>query len=136
MFELFNDEAIAVIMQAQQEANRLNQQQVGTELILVGILGLKEGIVPTLLEVTGIDVQTIQQSVEKTLLPDQKDSHMSREVPFTPYAKQVLERSVEESRQLNAAYVGPEHLLLAIAYNPENSAAQMLSESAKIDTVF
>ena len=126
MFELFNDEAIAAIVQAQQEANRLNQQQVGTELILVGILGLKEGIVPTLLEVTGIDVQTIQQSVEKTLLPDQKDSHMSREVPFTPYAKQVLERSVEESRQLNAAYVGPEHLLLAIAYNPENFAAQML----------
>ncbi|MEM6451429.1 MAG: ATP-dependent Clp protease ATP-binding subunit [Cyanobacteria bacterium P01_D01_bin.105] len=126
MFELFNDEAIAAIIQAQQEANRLNQQQVDTELILVGVLGLKEGIAPTLLEATGIDFQAIQQSVEKTLLPAQKDSQVSREVLFTPYAQQVLERSVEEARQLNAAYVGPEHLLLAIAYSPDNSAARIL----------
>ncbi|MEM9088385.1 MAG: ATP-dependent Clp protease ATP-binding subunit [Cyanobacteria bacterium P01_F01_bin.53] len=126
MLELFTDEAIAVIMQAQQEANRLHLRQVGTELILAGILSQNKGIVPTLLEATGIDFQTIQKSVEKTLQPIQGGNRALRELPFTPNTKQILERSVEEARQLNTSNVGPEHLLLAIAYGPENSAAQIL----------
>jgi ATP-dependent Clp protease ATP-binding subunit ClpC len=45
---------------------------------------------------------------------------------LTPDAKAALLAAYEESRQLGASYVGPEHVLLALARDDESQAGQLL----------
>ncbi|WP_169807816.1 ATP-dependent Clp protease ATP-binding subunit [Actinomadura hibisca] len=46
---------------------------------------------------------------------------------LTPAAKRALLDSQRISRALDASYIGPEHLLLALAANPDSNAARMLA---------
>src|SRR5437762_9739624 len=45
---------------------------------------------------------------------------------FSPDAKAALLASYEESRELGSSYVGPEHVLLALARDEESQAGQLL----------
>lgn len=47
---------------------------------------------------------------------------------FTPAAKRAILDAQRLSRALGASYIGPEHLLLALAANPDSSAARLLDE--------
>jgi ATP-dependent Clp protease ATP-binding subunit ClpA len=46
---------------------------------------------------------------------------------FTPGALAVIERAREEARGLEHRYVGQEHLLVALAYDPASTSARALS---------
>ncbi len=124
MFELFNDKAVSAIMIAQQQASRLRQHYVGTELILVGVIAQGDGLLSPIVKEAGITLQTVQESVEALLKAD--DQRISGEIPFTPSAKQLLEQAVKEARQLDQGYVGSEHLLLAITSSEDSVAAKVL----------
>ena len=45
---------------------------------------------------------------------------------FSPDAKAALLAAYEESRELGASYVGPEHVLLALARDEETEAGELL----------
>ncbi|MFG6104793.1 ATP-dependent Clp protease ATP-binding subunit [Leptothoe sp. EHU-05/26/07-4] len=124
MFELFNDKAISAIMIAQQQASRLRQHYVGTELILVGVIAQGDSLVSPIVQEAGITLQVLQEAVEATLKSDSKQP--SAEIPFTPSAKQLLEQSLKEAQQLDQSYVSPEHLLLAVTSSDKSSAAKIL----------
>ncbi|MEM9218390.1 MAG: ATP-dependent Clp protease ATP-binding subunit [Cyanobacteria bacterium P01_F01_bin.150] len=124
MFEFFNDKAIAAIMIAQHEAMHLAYPRVGAELILVGVIAQSEGLVPAIIRDAGLSFPAIQEAVENQLGPGTGTT--SKEVPFTPKAKQILEQAVKESRQLDHPYVGPEHLFLAIVRDSDNGAVKVL----------
>ncbi|MFG6097485.1 ATP-dependent Clp protease ATP-binding subunit [Leptothoe sp. ISB3NOV94-8A] len=124
MFELFNDKAISAIMIAQQQASRLRQHYVGTELILVGVIAQGDSLVSPIVQAAGITLQVLQEAVEATLKSDSKQP--SAEIPFTPSAKQLLEQSLKEAQQLDQSYVSPEHLLLAVTSSDKSSAAKIL----------
>ncbi|MBT9316733.1 ATP-dependent Clp protease ATP-binding subunit [Leptothoe spongobia] len=124
MFDLFNDQAIATIMIAQQEASRLNQQYVGTELLVVGIIAQGDSLVSPIVKEAGLSLQAVQTEVESLLKLDHEKTF--GEIPFTPSAKHLLEQSVQEAQQLGQRYVGPEHLLLAVTSNDDSSAAKIL----------
>ncbi|NEZ56616.1 Clp protease N-terminal domain-containing protein, partial [Adonisia turfae] len=123
MFELFNDKAISAIMIAQQQASRLRQHYVGTELILVGVIAQGDSLVSPIVQEAGITLQVLQEAVEATLKSDSKQP--SAEIPFTPSAKQLLEQSLKEAQQLDQSYVSPEHLLLAVTSSDKSSAAKI-----------
>ncbi len=124
MFELFNDKAISAIMIAQQQASRLRQHYVGTELILGGLIAQGDSLVSPIVRETGLTLQVIEEAVESILKSESKRT--TDEIPFTPNAKRLLEQSVKEAQQLDQNYVGPEHLLLAITSSSESSAAKIL----------
>src|SRR5580698_4886468 len=46
---------------------------------------------------------------------------------LTPGAKRALLDAHQISRSLGSTYIGPEHILFALAVNPESSAGRMLS---------
>jgi ATP-dependent Clp protease ATP-binding subunit ClpC len=124
MFERFTDTAIKVIRLAQEEARRLGHNFVGTEQILLGLIGEADGIAATVLQSLGVTLQEVREEIEKII--GRGSGFVAVEIPFTPRSKRVLELSLEESRTLGQDYVGTEHLLLGLIRDGEGVAARVL----------
>ncbi|XWS47754.1 hypothetical protein CRYUN_Cryun13aG0011800 [Craigia yunnanensis] len=133
MLERFTEKAIKVIMLAQEEARRLGHNFVGTEQILLGLIGEGTGIAAKVLKSMGINLKDARVEVEKII--GRGSGFVAVEIPFTPRAKRVLELSLEEARQLGifiysffffAIIIGSEHLLLGLLREGEGVAARVL----------
>ncbi|WP_269606241.1 ATP-dependent Clp protease ATP-binding subunit [Prochlorococcus marinus] len=124
MFERFTEKAIKVIMLAQEEARRLGHNFVGTEQILLGLIGEGTGVAAKVLKSLGVNLKDSRVEVEKII--GRGSGFVAVEIPFTPRAKRVLELSLEEARQLGHNYIGTEHLLLGLIREGEGVAARVL----------
>merc|ERR1719398_449053 len=124
MFERFTEKAIKVVMLAQEEARRLGHNFVGTEQLLLGMIGEGTGIAAKVLKSQGVNLKDARVEVEKII--GRGSGFVAVEIPFTPRAKRVLELSLEEARQLGHSYIGTEHLLLGLLREGEGVAARVL----------
>jgi ATP-dependent Clp protease ATP-binding subunit ClpC len=123
MFEYFTEQAIAVIMAAQEEARRLGYRSAGTEQLLLGLLRAKGATTATLLIDLGVTLESARDQV-KQLMGRSSNSGLS-EIPFTPKAVRVLEQATVLAQQ-NQSYVTPEHMLLSILDDDNNIALKVL----------
>ena len=89
MFERFTEKAIKVIMLAQEEARRLGHNFVGTEQILLGLIGEGTGVAAKVLKSLGVNLKDSRIEVEKII--GRGSGFVAVEIPFTPRAKRVLE---------------------------------------------
>jgi ATP-dependent Clp protease ATP-binding subunit ClpC len=124
MFERFTEKARRVVVYAQEEARMLNQNYIGTEHLLLGLIREQDGIAAKALESLNISLEDVHQQVEEligrgTYVP-------TGHIPFTPRAKKVLELSLREALQLGHNYIGTEHILLGLIREGEGVAAQVL----------
>ncbi|MDP3631307.1 MAG: ATP-dependent Clp protease ATP-binding subunit [Actinomycetota bacterium] len=124
MFERFTEKARRVVVYAQEEARMLNQNYIGTEHLLLGLIREQDGIAAKALESLSISLEDVHQQVEEligrgTYVP-------TGHIPFTPRAKKVLELSLREALQLGHNYIGTEHILLGLIREGEGVAAQVL----------
>nr|ARO91349.1 ATP-dependent Clp protease ATP-binding subunit [Rhodochaete parvula] len=124
MFERFTEKAIKVIMLAQEEARRLGHNFVGTEQILLGLIGEGTGIAAQVLKSMNVNLKDARIEVEKII--GRGSGFVAVEIPFTPRAKRVLELCLEEARQLGHNYIGTEHLLMGLVREGEGVAARVL----------
>src|SRR2546429_21828 len=125
MYERFTDRARKVMQLANQEAQRLNHEYIGTEHILLGLVKEGSGVAANVLKNLDIDLRKIRLEVEK-LVQSSPEVGTPGKLPQTPRAKKVIEYSIEEARNLNHNYVGTEHLLLGLLREQEGVAAQVL----------
>ena len=124
MFERFTEKAIKVIMLAQEEARRLGHNFVGTEQVLLGLIGEGTGVAAKTLKSMGVTLKDARAEVEKII--GRGSGFVAVEIPVTPRAKRVLELSWDEARQLGHNYIGTEHLLLGLIREGEGVAARVL----------
>src|SRR5215469_5528052 len=125
MFERFTDQARRVVVVAQEESRNLGHDYIGTEHILLGILGAGESVAVQALTSLGVSLEAARQQVEEIV---GRGSHeVSGHIPFTPRAKKVLELSLREAIQLGHNYIGTEHILLGLIREGEGVAAQVLT---------
>ncbi|MDC3142331.1 ATP-dependent Clp protease ATP-binding subunit, partial [Prochlorococcus sp. AH-716-I17] len=103
---------------------------VGTEQILLGLIGEGTGVAAKVLKSLGVNLKDSRIEVEKII--GRGSGFVAVEIPFTPRAKRVLELSLEEARQLGHNYIGTEHLLLGLIREGEGVAARVL-ENLNID---
>ncbi|MDC2975530.1 ATP-dependent Clp protease ATP-binding subunit, partial [Prochlorococcus sp. AH-736-D23] len=103
---------------------------VGTEQILLGLIGEGTGVAAKVLKSLGVNLKDSRIEVEKII--GRGSGFVAVEIPFTPRAKRVLELSLEEARQLGHNYIGTEHLLLGLIREGEGVAARVL-ENLSID---
>src|SRR5881296_96814 len=127
MYERFTDRARKVMQLANQEAQRLNHEYIGTEHILLGLVKEGSGVAANVLKNLDVDLRKIRLEVEKIVQtgPGSEMVTMGK-LPQTPRAKKVIEYSIEEARNLSHNYVGTEHLLLGLLREQEGVAAQVL----------
>ena len=124
MFERFTDRARRVVVLAQEEARMLDHNYIGTEHILLGLIGEGEGVAAKALESLGISLEAVRQEVEEIIGRGQQAP--PGHIAFTPRAKKVLELALREAQQLGHNYVGTEHILLGLIREGEGVAAQVL----------
>ena len=124
MFERFTEKAIKAIMLGQEEARRLGHNFVGTEQILLGLIGEGTGVAAKTLKSMGVTLKDARAEVEKII--GRGSGFVAVEIPFTPRAKRVLGLAWDEARQLGHNYIGTEHLLLALIRETEGVAAKVL----------
>jgi len=127
MNDKFTERVRRVIYLARDEANRLQNDYIGTEHLLLGIVREGEGIAARVLRKLDIDLEQIQQVIENMVKPTGGTLTLG-EIPLTPRSKRVLELSIEEARLLNHNYIGTEHLLLGLIREGEGVAARILIE--------
>ena len=118
------------------QARRLGHNFVGTEQLLLGMIGEGTGIAAKVLKSQGVNLKEARVEVEKII--GRGSGFVAVEIPFTPRAKRVLELSLEEARHLGHHYIGTEHLLLGLLREGEGVAARVLenlgADAAKIRT--
>ena len=124
MFERFTDRARTVLVLAQVEARLLNNNFIGTEHILLGLIHEGGGVAAKALESLGISLEAVREKVEEMTGP--AGSSTTGSLPFTPRAKKVLELSLREALGLGHNYIGTEHMLLGLVREGEGVAAQVL----------
>jgi ATP-dependent Clp protease ATP-binding subunit ClpA len=121
----FTDRASMVMALARQEAQRLNQQYVGTEHILLGMVKEGAGIGAKVLKIMSVDLQKVRQEVEK-LVKDGTGAATTSELSKSPRAKKAIEYARDEARRLGQDYVDTQHLLLGLLHEHDGVAAQVL----------
>lgn len=124
MFELFTEKAIRVIMIAQEESRRMGHNFVGSEQILLGLLGEGSGLAYEVLISCGVKLKEIRIQIEK--LVGRGSGFVAVEIPFTPRAKRVLETSLWQARDMGHNYIGTEHLLIALLIEDNDDSIENL----------
>jgi ATP-dependent Clp protease ATP-binding subunit ClpC len=135
MFSRFTEKAIQAIMLAQEEAKRFQHSYVGSEHILLGILGEGDNVVIKVFQELGISAEKVKASVEERLEYGTLATGFGN-IPFTQQAKQILTYAWDEARKLGHNYVNVEHLFLSIFRDSTSIAARVLSETGINLTVF
>ena len=133
MFERFTNRARHVVVLAQEEARRLNHNYIGTEHILLGLLGEPEGVAGRALAGFGISLEDARREV--TAIVSTGTTAPSGHIPFTPRAKKTLELSLREALALHHNYIGTEHILLGLIRESEGVAAQVLRQHADLPAI-
>ena len=133
MFERFTNRARHVVVLAQEEARLLNHNYIGTEHILLGLLGEPESIAGKVLGESGFTHEAAREDVERRV--GRGKSAPSGHIPFTPRAKKTLELSLREALSLGHNYIGTEHILLGLIREGEGVAYQILAERTDLATL-
>jgi ATP-dependent Clp protease ATP-binding subunit ClpC len=126
MFEYFNEKAIKNVVLAQEEARNTGHNLVGTEHILLGVIGEGTSTAAELLANLDINLeQTRDLAIE---IVGKGSGFIPANIPFTPKAKRILEQAFNEARQLKSNFISPEHILLAMIKQTDNMAVKLLTK--------
>jgi ATP-dependent Clp protease ATP-binding subunit ClpC len=125
MFEKFTERGRKVIIYAREEAEKRQNDYLGTEHLLLGLLREEESLPMVILKKMGLSAEELRMEVERNL-PTGSNILTFGDIPFTPRAKKVLELAVEEARLLGHSYIGSEHLLIGLIREDAGIAGKIL----------
>jgi ATP-dependent Clp protease ATP-binding subunit ClpA len=123
-FDKFTKRAREVLSLAQEEAQQLNHNDMGTEHLLLGLVREGEGVAAKALQSLGVELDEVRRGV--LFIIGRGDRVVLGEIGMTPRAKKVLELAVDETRRLNHHYIGTEHILLGIIREGDGIGASVL----------
>lgn len=125
MFEKFTERGRKIIIYAREEAEKRQNDYLGTEHLLLALLREEDSLPVAVLRKMGLSIENLYMEIERNLPPGTNVLTFG-DIPFTPRAKKVLELAVEEARLLGHNYIGSEHLLLGIIREEEGIAGKIL----------
>ena len=121
--ERFTQRARRVLSLAHQEAERLRQNSIDTEHLLLGLSLEDGGIAGRVLRDLGLEPERIQEMVERLSGFGQS---RGGKIDLSAGVQQVLEYAIDEARRLGHHYIGTEHLLLGLVRSTEGKANDVL----------
>jgi ATP-dependent Clp protease ATP-binding subunit ClpC len=133
MFERFTTHARHVVVLSQEEARRMQHNYIGTEHILLGLLGERTGAAFRVLDGSGMTLDGVRQEVTGIVGVGKKEP--GKHIPFTPRAKKTLELSLREAVALRHDFIGTEHILLGLLREGDGVAAQIMRNHADLLTI-
>ncbi len=122
--ERFTQRARRVLTLAQDSAERMHHNYIGTEHLLLGLLTEESGVAGKVLRGMGLSSQRVQSIIERMTGPSRGRPYTTPEL--TPRTKRVIELAVDEARRMGHHYIGTEHLLLGLVRQGESVAIDIL----------
>src|ERR1700722_3402207 len=126
MFERLTNRARHFVFLAQEEARRLHHNYIGTEHVLLGLLGEPEGVAARVLQGFGMSLEGTREEVKAIIGTGKKAP--AGHIPFTPRAKKILEYALREAVQLHHTYIGTEHILLGVIREGDGVGAKIMKQ--------
>jgi ATP-dependent Clp protease ATP-binding subunit ClpC len=121
--QLLTDQARELVRDAATQASRWGDPDLDTDHLLWA--ATRQEPVRRLLSAAGADPDAVARDIESRA----DHGRPREEAPsLTPAAKRALLDARQVSRAFGTSYIGPEHLLFALAVNPESAAGRELSE--------
>ena len=121
--ERFTQRARRVLSIAHQEAERAQNNNIGTEHLLLGLMEEDGGVAGRVLRELGMVTDRVREVVKRVTSPS--SSFDPNRVELAAETQQVLEHAVEEARRLGHHYIGTEHILLGLV-RVESTAMEVL----------
>jgi ATP-dependent Clp protease ATP-binding subunit ClpA len=141
MFERFTREAKRAVTAAVEEAEKRGDSSVGTEHLLIGVVGsaapgtdlIGLSVGPLRDAWAEMDQAALAASGVDTDLPIDPGPRRRRgHLPFTGGAKQVLEDTLREAIGMGSRRLEPEHILIALTLRPPRDPGIRLLEHAGV----
>ena len=123
----FTQRARRVLALAQEEAERMSHNYIGTEHILLGLVKEENGVAGRVLRELGAKPERVAEMVERMTGVGRR-SASDRRIDLTPRTKQVIEFAVDEARKLGSSYINTEHLLLGLIRQADGVAIDVLRQ--------
>lgn len=124
-FDKFNEQARKVLNLAAEEAIQLQHNYIGTEHLLLGLIGEGEGVAAKVLDNMGVKLEEVRKGI--ILIIGQGKQTVTPPIGLTPRAKKTIELAVDEARRMSHHYIGTEHMLLGMLREGEGIAARVLN---------
>jgi len=122
----FTQRARRVLTLAQEEAERLSHNYIGTEHLLLGLVKEENGVAGRVLRELGAKPDRVAEMVERMTGAGRRST--TGKLDLTPRTKQVIEYAVDEARKLGHSYIGTEHLLLGLIRQGDGVAIDVLRQ--------
>lgn len=122
------DRARKVLLEATLEARKLGHNRLGTGHLLLGILKEEKGSARAALSDQNVTLEKVRDYVND---PTDSSKHTAQRVkkwPLTRASQKAMRLSWSEARKFHHNYIDPEHILLGLLDEGENSANQILDE--------
>ncbi len=113
MFDRFTKKAQQVLDEAKEAASDLDQNYVGTEHLLLGMLRVESCVAGKILTAHGVTEKRLVDMISRLIAPVNSVS-LREPDGFSPSAMRVLENSYMESKRLKSNLIGSEHILIAM----------------------
>lgn len=126
----FSQRISDVIQFSKEEANRLRNNYIGPEHLLLGLIREGEGKAVQILKDLYVDLEMVKKTLENDLRSSAvTPENYSENITFDEKASKILKMSILESRILKSPATDTEHMLLAIMRENQNKASQILEEN-------
>ncbi len=122
--QLFAERTKKIIQDAAVITLEHKQSNIDTEHLLLATLN--DDVVVKIIKDLGLDIEELKNYTKEQM----SEGSLETQTPgLTPRAKRVLQLSFQEAQELGHTYIGPEHILLALAREGEGLAAQILTKN-------
>lgn len=139
-FEQFTEKAKEVISLAQDILIEYHHNQLDVEHLLLALLRQPEGLVSQILSRCGVNPEVVKGELERALEKFPQVYYQGTQeiqIYLTPRAKSVLDGAEEEAKRLKDAYVGVEHLFIAVVREEDGVSYRILrSHGIDVEKVY
>ncbi len=129
-FDRFTPNAKLALQLAEQEAKSMKAQYIGTEHLLLGLLGIPKSLGFSILTGAGVTHENIRILLKANKGDDAEGQNVKHGLSLS--LNTVIEQSVLIAHKFRHANIGTEHLLYALISSGKNAATAML-ESMQIN---
>jgi ATP-dependent Clp protease ATP-binding subunit ClpC len=136
MFERFTESARRALFFARYEASEFGSLSIETEHMLLGLVREEHGIVHRILQRADVAAQSLRDEIKTRVSSGGEKIATSIEIPFSSEVKRLLMNTAEEADAMQHAYIGKEHLLLALIREESSVAGTILAaHGLRLETV-
>lgn len=125
----FTQRVSDIIVYSKEEANRLRNDSITPEHLLLGLLREGEGKAIDILRDLFIDLKTVKKELEASMRTEaNKTDSYDEHIDFNEQASKLLKMSILEARVMKSKIADTEHILLAIMRENQSKASRILEE--------